>query len=142
MNDAFVAAVTGGLRRYHEQHGSPVGELRVTMPISLRREGDPVGGNRITLERFAVPVGECDPGERVRATGWRCRAARYEEALPLSDAVAGILNLLPSGFVGSMLKHVDLRGQHVIGSADRSSWPAPRDRVLRLRTHHRRRPST
>ena len=115
LNDAFVAAVTGGLRRYHELHGAPVSELRVTMPISLRHEGDPEGGNRITLERFTVPVAETDPGARVRETGWRCRAARYEEALPLSDSVAGLLNLLPSGVIGSMLKHVDFLASNVPG---------------------------
>jgi WS/DGAT/MGAT family acyltransferase len=115
LNDAFVASVTGGLRRYHELHGAPVDELRVTMPISLRRPGDPTGGNRITLERFAVPVGEADPGARVRVTGWRCRTARYEEALPLTDVVAGFLNLLPSGVIGSMLKHVDFVASDVPG---------------------------
>jgi diacylglycerol O-acyltransferase / wax synthase len=115
LNDAFVASITGGLRRYHELHGAPVSELRVTMPISLRHEDDPEGGNRITLERFTVPVGETDPGTRVRLTGWRCRAARYEEALPLSDSVAGLLNLLPSGVIGSMLKHVDFLASNVPG---------------------------
>jgi len=115
VNDAFVASVTGGLRRYHDLHGTPVDELRITMPISLRREDDPEGGNRITLERFAVPVAEADPGTRVRTTGWRCRAARYEEALPLSDAVAGLLNLLPAGIIGSMLKHVDFLASNVPG---------------------------
>ena len=115
LNDAFVAGVTGGLRRYHEMHGTPVPELRVTMPISMRHEGDPEGGNRITLERFAVPVGETDAAARVRTTGWRCRAARYEEALPLSDAVAGLLNLLPPGVIGSMLKHVDFLASNVPG---------------------------
>jgi len=115
LNDAFVASVTGGLRRYHALHGTAVKDLRVTMPISMRRESDPVGGNRITLERFTVPVGEADPGARVRMTGWLCRAARYEESLPLSDAVAGVLNLLPSGVVGSMLKHVDFLASDVPG---------------------------
>ena len=115
LNDAFVASVTGGLRRYHELHGAPVDELRVTMPISLRHDGDGVGGNHITLERFLVPVGEADPAARIRVTGWRCRAARYEEALPLSDAVAGLLNLLPSGVIGSMLKHVDFLASDVPG---------------------------
>ena len=115
LNDAFIASITGGLRRYHELHGAPVDELRVTMPISLRQEGDPDGGNRITLERFVVPVGETDAGARVRLTGWRCRAARYEEALPLSDTVAGLLNLLPSGVIGSMLKHVDFLASDVPG---------------------------
>ena len=115
LNDAFVASITGGLRRYHELHGAPVDELRVTMPISLRHHDDPIGGNRITLERFTVPVGEASPSVRVRVTGWRCRAARYEEALPLSDAVAGLLNLLPAGVVGSMLKHVDFVASDVPG---------------------------
>lgn len=115
LNDAFVAAVSGGLGRYHELHGAPVAELRVTMPISLRREEDPVGGNRITLERFTVPVAEGDPSTRVRVTGWRCRAARYEEALPLSDTVAALLNLLPSGVIGSMLKHIDFVASNIPG---------------------------
>jgi WS/DGAT/MGAT family acyltransferase len=115
LNDAFVASVTGGLRHYHARHETGVTNLRVTMPISMRRESDPVGGNRITLERFTVPAGEADPGTRVRMTGWQCRAARYEEALPLSDAVAGILNLLPSGVIGSMLKHVDFVASDVPG---------------------------
>ena len=115
LNDAFVASITGGLRRYHEHHGASVDELRVTMPISLRRPEDPLGGNRITLERFVVPVGERDPSARVRITGWRCRAARNEEALPLSDVVAGMLNLLPSSVIGSMLKHVDFLASDVPG---------------------------
>ncbi len=115
LNDAFVASVTGGLRRYHDLHGASVAHLRVTMPVSTRREDDPVGGNRFTLERFTLPTGEANPGTRVRMTGWQCRAARYEEALPLSDAVAGVLNLLPSGVVGAMLKHVDFVASDVPG---------------------------
>ena len=58
--------MTGGLRRYHEQHGEPVDELRVTMPVSIRKPGDPVGGNRITLLRFTVPVSLTDAGEQVK----------------------------------------------------------------------------
>jgi len=115
LNDAFVAAVTGGLRLYHERHGAAVDELRITLPISIRKENDPPGGNRITLERFQVPVGLRDPAERMRRTGERCRAARDDRALPLSDAIAGTLNLLPSNVVGSMLKHVDFLASNVPG---------------------------
>ena len=61
MNDGFVAGLAGGLRRYHERHGVPVGDLHLSMPISLRAEGDEMGGNRITLMRFDVPVGVVDP---------------------------------------------------------------------------------
>jgi diacylglycerol O-acyltransferase len=115
LNDAFVASVTGGLRRYHERHGSDVEELKITMPISIRNEGDPAASNRITLARFDVPVGVTDPAERVRLTGHRCRAARNERALPLSNSIAATLNLLPSGVVGSMLKHIDVLVSNVPG---------------------------
>ncbi len=115
LNDAFVASLTGGLRRYHERHRASVEELRITHPISIRKEGDPAASNRITLARFKIPVGISDPAERVRLTGERCRAARGERALPLSNAIAGTLNLLPSGVVGSMLKHIDFVASNVPG---------------------------
>ncbi len=115
LNDAFVASVTGGLRRYHERHGASVEELRITLPISIRKEDDPVGGNRITLERFKVAIGVVDAAERVRLTGQQCRAARDDRAQPLSDAIAGTLNLLPSAVVGSMLKHIDFLASNVPG---------------------------
>ena len=35
-HDALVAGVAGGLRRYHEMHGVTVGDLHLTMPVSLR----------------------------------------------------------------------------------------------------------
>ena len=115
LNDGFVASLTGGLRRYHERHGASVGDLRLTMPVSIRKTDDPAASNRITLARFKVPVGVADPAERVRLTGRCCRFARDERALPLSNTIAGTLNLLPSGVVGSMLKHIDLLASNVPG---------------------------
>lgn len=115
VNDGFMAAVTGGFRRYHELHGRPVEELRVTLPISIRTAEDPAGGNRITLERFTVPVGLADPTARIRAIGERCRCARNERSVPHSNTIAGALNLLPPGAVGSMLKHVDFLASNVPG---------------------------
>lgn len=115
VNDGFVAAVAGGLRRYHERHGSPVDELRMTFPISIRGPDDPAGGNRITLMRFPVPVAQADPARRIAEVGRRCRAARHERSLPLTDGIAGALNLLPRQVVGSMLKHVDFVASDVPG---------------------------
>lgn len=115
LNDAFLAGVTGGLRRYHERHDAIVPALRVTMPISVRRPDDPVGGNRITLVRFEVPVSVTDPQARMREIGRRCAAMRAEPALPYSEAVAGALNLLPTAVTGGMLKHVDFLASNVPG---------------------------
>lgn len=117
INDGFMAAATGGLRRYHERHGTTVDTLRVTLPISIRTADDPIGGNRITLIRFPVPVGDADPASRIPAMRRLCRAARDERSLEYTNAIAGALNLLPRAVVGSMLKHVDFLASDVPGFA-------------------------
>jgi diacylglycerol O-acyltransferase / wax synthase len=114
-NDAFLAGVTGGLRRYHEQHGQHVDELRVTMPVNIRKADDPLGGNRITLLRFKVPVGIVDPTERMQETHQRCEPLKTDRSLPYTQAIAGTLNLLPRGYVGGMLKHIDFLASNVPG---------------------------
>ncbi|HUK64692.1 MAG TPA: wax ester/triacylglycerol synthase domain-containing protein, partial [Dongiaceae bacterium] len=115
LNDGFMAAVTGGLRHYHEHHGHPVDTLRVTLPISIRRADDAPGGNHITLIRFPVPVSDPDPASRIRAMGRLCRAARDERSLRYTGAIAGTLNLLPSAVIGGMLKHIDFLASDIPG---------------------------
>jgi diacylglycerol O-acyltransferase / wax synthase len=115
LNDGFLAGISAGLRRYHERHDTAVDELRVTMPVSIRKADDPIGGNRITLMRFKVPVGIADPRERMAATHERCEGIKAERSLPLTNAIAGTLNLLPRGYVGGMLKHVDFLASNVPG---------------------------
>ncbi len=115
LNDAFLAAVTGGLLRYHERHGAVVGDLRVTMPISVRTSDDPIGGNRITLLRFTVPVGLRDPVARMHRIHESCLVARHEPAIAYTNAIAGVLNVMPRGVLGAMLKHVDFIASNVPG---------------------------
>ena len=115
LNDAYLGAVTGGLQRYHERHGSAVDELRLTMPISIRTPDDPIGGNRVTLMRFKVPVGQHDPVKRMRHIHQACLTARQEPAIPYTNAIAGALNVLPQGVVGEMLKHIDFLASNVPG---------------------------
>ncbi|WP_082972776.1 wax ester/triacylglycerol synthase domain-containing protein [Mycobacterium sp. E2497] len=115
LNDAFVAGVAGGLRLYHEKHGVPVGDLHITMPISLRTQADGIGGNRITLMRFDVPVGEIDPAKRIRAIRQRTAAVRNEKSLPYTQLIAGVLNLAPRWYIGSVLRHVDFVASDVPG---------------------------
>jgi diacylglycerol O-acyltransferase / wax synthase len=115
LDDAFVAGVTGGLRRYHEKHGVAVGDLHLTMPVSLRKKTDEMGGNRITLLRFDVPVGEPDPAQRIRAIHERASAARHERSLPYTQLIAGALNLMPRWYITSVLRHVDFVASDVPG---------------------------
>ncbi|HET7691130.1 MAG TPA: wax ester/triacylglycerol synthase domain-containing protein [Nocardioidaceae bacterium] len=115
LNDAFLAAVTGGLKRYHALHSSWAEELRVTMPISIREEGDATGGNRITLMRFSLPIYLHDPAERIAHIHQRAQAAQHERSLPYTQLIAGGLNLLPRWYVGAILRHVDFLASDVPG---------------------------
>ena len=56
LNDVFVAAVVGGLQRYHDRHGAPLDALRMTLPINLRTSDDAAAGNRFAPARFPVPA--------------------------------------------------------------------------------------
>ncbi|MFE3289197.1 wax ester/triacylglycerol synthase domain-containing protein [Rhodococcus sp. NPDC059234] len=115
MNDAFLAAVLLGLKRYHAVHGAEACELSVTLPMSLRVDSDPLGGNRITLARFTLPLVESDPGELVRVVGRTVATWRDEPAVGHSSSIAAVLNLLPASILGTMLKHVDFVASDVPG---------------------------
>lgn len=116
VNDAFLTAVLIGVRDYHAKHGSTVEQLRVAMPISLRKDSDPMGGNHITLARFAVPVDIPETADLMRALDTVVERWRREPAIPLSNAVAGTFNRLPVALIAAMFKHVDFIASDVPGS--------------------------
>ncbi len=123
LNDAFLASVTEGLRRYHERHGSPVTALRVTMPINLRRPGDELGNNRFVPARLTIPIDALDAEQRMQRIGVLSRRWRAEPALPLSNVIAGVLNRLPiamtTSIFGGMLKAIDFVATNVPGLPNR-----------------------
>ena len=120
VNDAFVAAVLGGLARYHRHHDAPVDELRMTMPINLRtRDTAGVAGNVFAPARFTVPLGIDDPAERVAAVHELVQRERAEPAYPRTGQIAaGVYTLGPPVFgrlMGSMLKAIDFVTSNVPG---------------------------
>jgi diacylglycerol O-acyltransferase len=115
LNDAFLAGVTGAMRRYHEKHSVAVGDFHVGMPISLRAEGDAMGGNRVTIMRFDVPVGLADPARRIEEIHRRASRQRDERSLPYMQLIAGALNLFPRWYIGAALRRVDFVASDVPG---------------------------
>jgi WS/DGAT/MGAT family acyltransferase len=119
LNDAFLAAIAGGLRRYHDHHGAQAEAIRVTMPINLRNPDDPIGNNKFTPVRFVLPIDELDPIERMRAAGALAGSMRHEPGLKYTSGVAGVLASLPEQVttmvMGGMLKAVDLVATNVPG---------------------------
>jgi WS/DGAT/MGAT family acyltransferase len=95
VNDAFLAGLLGGFRLYHEKLGYSVDVLPMAIPISLRTDTDPMGGNRFAGARFVAPVGEPDPRARVAAIHRFISDARMEPALGFLDIIAPVLSRLP-----------------------------------------------
>jgi len=115
LNDAFLAGITGGMRRYHQLHDAPVTELRMAMPISLRTDDHAAGGNHVTVLRTVVPIDVADPRDRIAQLHEVGRRLRDERSLAHTEAIAGVLNLLPRGVIGTMLKRVDFLASNVPG---------------------------
>src|SRR5205814_3622833 len=118
VNDAFVAAVLGGLRRYAAASGVDLGDIPISMPVSVRRESDPMGGNRFTGAFFSAPAGVADPAERIREMRARVSKVRDEPALDFLNTFTPLLNLTPSALVAATMS--GLTSKAVLTT---SSWP-------------------
>jgi diacylglycerol O-acyltransferase / wax synthase len=95
VNDAFLAALLGGVRRYHEKLSLTVDSIPVAIPVSLRTDADPMGANKFAGARFVAPVGEPDPKARIVAIHDFIADARMERALGFLDLIAPVLSRLP-----------------------------------------------
>lgn len=119
LNDAFVAALLGGFRRYHDELGVPVDTMPIAIPISVRKADDPEGGNAFAGARLAAPVGIEDPEERMRVIGLLVSRAREEPAVAALGLIAPALSRLPapviSQLAGGLTRSNDLQASNVPG---------------------------
>lgn len=121
INEAYMSALIGGLRAYHQRHGMPVEQLRLTMPVSTRgtEAVDADSNNQFAPTRFPVPMTIEDPVARMVAVRELVARELAEPAMKLSDATAAVLNRLPTGatakLFGGMLKGADFTASNVPG---------------------------
>ena len=120
VNDAYLAALLGGYRRYHVAQGFPVDAIPMAIPISVRRAGDPGGGNRFASARLSGPVAVVDPAERISAIGRAVREARAELALDHVRVLSPLLAALPAPAIGQLAAGLargnDLQASNVPGA--------------------------
>jgi hypothetical protein len=119
VNDAYMAALLGGIRRYHDAVGIELDDVLTAMPVSLRKPDDPPGGNRFAGAMFAGPAGIRDPAARIEAIRDRVRRVRAEPALGVVGALSPVLSRLPSGLLGlatgAAMPHPFLSGSNFPG---------------------------
>ena len=109
LNDVVLAVAAGALRRLALRHGEEPADLRVMVPVSVRRADDDRGqGNRITFAFVELPCAE--PGAAARLDGVRAQMAELKD----SGRVAGTEILLRS--VGSLPEPLKRRAAHLAAS--------------------------
>jgi diacylglycerol O-acyltransferase / wax synthase len=116
INDAYLAAICGALRLYHDELGVPINALRMGIPVNLRAEADPAGGNRFAGVMIDAPLGISDPAARIQIIRTQMIKRRDEPAIDMISAVAPLLGLLPDpmleSVVGSMVS-ADVQASNV-----------------------------
>jgi len=107
INDAYLAGVSGALRRYHMALGVPIGTLPMAVPVSLRADADTAGGNRFTGVNLAAPLGTADPVARMSKIRAQMTQRRDEPAMNIIGSIAPVLSVLPTavleGITGSFI---------------------------------------
>ena len=102
INDAYLAGLCGALRLYHEAKGIPVETVPMAVPVNIRSDDDPAGGNRFAGVNLAAPVGVVDPARRIQKVRAQMMKKREERAIDMVGAIAPVLSLLPDSFLESM----------------------------------------
>lgn len=102
VNDAYLAAVVGGVARYHRSLGIEVGEFPLAFPVSLRRRDDPETSNRWAGARIAAPAGEADPRRRMAKIGGLVARARAGARLNPLEPLLPLASRLPRPLVAGL----------------------------------------
>jgi|SRR5580692_3809536 diacylglycerol O-acyltransferase len=113
VNDAVLAVVAGGLRRWLEAHHGHLGTVRVKVPVSLHSPpltpGDAGSepGNRDSFFCLDLPLGSADPIERMAAIRSATRVRKQGHDAQHLDALMHRLGSTPrlSRFAGRILAH-------------------------------------
>jgi diacylglycerol O-acyltransferase / wax synthase len=107
INDAYLAGLSGALRRYHMALGMPINTLPMAVPVNLRSSDDSTGGNQFTAVNLAAPLGAADPVERMKRIRAQMTQRRDEPAMNIVGSIAPVLSVLPTavleGITGSVI---------------------------------------
>jgi WS/DGAT/MGAT family acyltransferase len=98
VNDVMLAVTAGALRRHLVEHGDHPHDLRIFVPVDLRR-GEPVTaalGNRFGIVFVRLPVSEADAVARVRAVHESMERVKAGAQATATFALLAVVGALPS----------------------------------------------
>jgi hypothetical protein len=128
LNDAVLACVAGGLRRWMELHDRAAHDVRVKVPVSLHDGADGLG-NRDSFFCVSLPLDDPDPVSRLRrihtATAERKAQHDAEELDQLERELAGI-----SPRAERLARHLETSPRRFALNVSNVPGPRNRERVL------------
>ncbi len=97
LNDVVLATCAGALRRFALDRAEPAVDLRVMVPVNVRRPGEDThgAGNRITFGFAELPVGSDRAEERVRRVAEAMNALKHDGRLDGSAMLLSAAGMLP-----------------------------------------------
>ena len=125
VNDILMTALAGGLRRHLERLGKVPENVRVVVPVDLRKpEKEQSLGNRFGLVFLQLPVGLDSPLERLAEVRKRMDALKSS---PQAVVVLGLLSAVGSIPAEMQQQVVELFGSRA--SAVVTNVPGPREKL-------------
>ena len=119
LNDAYLAGVVGGLRRYHDKLDSPIDAISIAVPVALRGE-HAASGNNFGAALVTAPVNEVDPIARIGTIHDLVLARRHEPSVNVLHWVAPMGARLPDSVVQAVTAQVvrhDIQASSIPGLA-------------------------
>jgi diacylglycerol O-acyltransferase / wax synthase len=133
VNDIFLAALTGGLRRYLLERGEPLDTLvlRALVPVARRRKpGSGARTNETSAMFVNLPVEVVDPVGQLNQVMQRTAEQKSQGVARGTDAVVRMADHIPAPLLAHAARRYVLAGQGRVNVAA-SNVPGPRE-VRRL----------
>lgn len=127
VNDALLAAMAGAMRRYLEDRGSPLADIRAFVPVNLRPIDKRVPtelGNHFSLAVLTLPVAEATPLGRVEALKRNMDAIKHSEEPAVAYAILNTMGMTPPAIEGALLSFFGTKASAVM-----TNVPGPREHV-------------
>lgn len=127
VNDVLLAALSGSLARFLQDHGDELDELHIMVPFNLRALDEPLPaelGNRFGLIILGLPTGPLAPGERLAEVAERMDAIKRSRQPAVSYAVLGAMGRAPVQVEERLIDLFSAKSSSVV-----TNVPGPRDRL-------------
>ena len=119
VNDVYLSALLGGMRRYQRAFGLSPADVAVALPIDVGGGVEHQAGNHVSAAVFPGPASVADPVARLHEVHDLVASRRTEPGLRALDHLAPTLRQLPARLaiaaMGVHARRVDLQASNLVG---------------------------